>query len=125
MAETPQNLPDEALLDLLAKQVVEGLSPDEERALEAMDDATASAFARDFERAAAAVTLAATRSNESLPPGLAERLAAQAAAHFAAPAAPAAVGDLGAARAARAPRAGTGRYGWLAAAACLVLALIG
>ena len=38
MAENgPQTQPDEALLDLLVKQATEGLSPAEQRVLEALD----------------------------------------------------------------------------------------
>jgi len=50
MSETgPQNQPDEALVDLLVKQVTEGLTPAEQRALEAMDSAVAGDYARDLE----------------------------------------------------------------------------
>lgn len=134
----PQNQPDEAMLDLLIKQVTEGLSPDEQRALDVLDSAVASAHLRDFERAAAAITLAGTApQQERLPEALAERLARQAEDHFAAAAAASAaagtqpkVVDFAAARSA-APSAAepravsrSGAYGWLAAAACLVLAVL-
>jgi len=49
-----QNQPDEALVDLLIKQVTEGLSPAEQRALDVLDSATARDHLRQFERAAAA-----------------------------------------------------------------------
>jgi hypothetical protein len=130
----PQDQPDEAMVDLLIKQVTEGLSPAEQRALDVLDSEVASAYSRDLERAAAAVALAGSSSEQPLPAALAERVAQQAAAHFASPSK---IGDLGAARdaavdAARTsassarpvPRANRyGAYGWLAAAACLVLAI--
>lgn len=131
-----QHQPDDATIDLLIKQVTEGLSPDEQRALDVLDSAIASAQLRAFERAAAAVALAGSARPEPLPAALAERLARQGADHFAA-AAGADTGrnvvDLAAARsaadaparAAAAPRASrSGAYGWLAAAACLVLAVL-
>ncbi len=128
MTETrPQGQPDEAMLDLLIKQVTEGLSPAEQRALDVMDNAVASAYTRDLERAAAAVTLAGSGAQPPIPPALAEGLARQAAQHFASASN---VVDLTKVRdataklpAARAPRYGA--YGWLAAAACLVLAVFG
>jgi hypothetical protein len=126
------------MVDLLIKQVTEGLSPAEQRALDVLDSEAASAYSRDLERAAAAVMLAGSSTQQPLPAALAERVAQQAAAHFASPSK---IGDLGAARAAAvdaartssassaasarpAPRANRyGAYGWLAAAACLVLAI--
>jgi len=142
MSDTPpQGQPDEAMLDLLVKQVTEGLSPAEQRALDVLDSETASAYSRELERAAAAVTLAGSAKEQPLPPALAERLALQASEHFASITE---VTDLGAARnaAADAARASVrpvarpaarpaarhnrfGAYGWLAAAACLVLAIFG
>ncbi len=137
MSDTrPQDQPDEAMVDLLIKQVTEGLSPAEQRALDVMDSERASAALRDLERAAAAVTLAGTAGDAPLPAALAARIAQQAAEHFARPSP---VVDLGAARVAVAEnehanqnqssatrRANRfGGYGWLAAAACLVLAIFG
>jgi hypothetical protein len=133
MSDTrPQGQPDEAMVDLLIKQVTEGLSPDEERALDVLDTEVASAYRRDLERAAAAVMLAGSDQGP-LPPALAARLAQQAAQHFSSSAK---VADLDAARMAaearhdrqRAPVRAANRFaisGWLAAAACLVLAVIG
>jgi hypothetical protein len=137
MSDTrPQGQPDEAMVDLLIKQVTEGLSPAEQRALDVLDSETASAYARDLERAAAAVTLAASApaggaEQPPLPAGLAEALAQRASEHFASLDK---VADIGAARSSKAdqprapatpaPRATrSGNYGWLAAAACLVLAV--
>lgn len=123
MSDTrPQDQPDEAMVDLLIKQVTEGLSRAEQRALDVLDTAVASAYLGDLERAAAAVTLAGSAGQPSLPPALAERLAQQAADHFAAPVK---VSDFGA-RVPRRARSRVGTYGgWLAAAACLVLAIFG
>jgi anti-sigma-K factor RskA len=134
----PQGQPDEAMVDLLIKQVTEGLSSAEQRELDVLDTETASAYLRDFERAAAAVTLAAGTDGQALPPHLAQRIARNAEEHFAAlagaaPPAAASVSSLADARAGRldaaAPGAArssrSGTYGWLAAAACLVLAVIG
>jgi Anti-sigma-K factor rskA len=141
-----QNQPDEALVDLLIKQVTEGLSPAEQRALDVLDSAVASDHLREFERAAAAVSLAGSTNAEPLPEALAQRVARLADEHFAAIAGAAAsapnsekVADLAAARSAAssrppvatttpaAPRrsaSSSSAYGWLAAAACLVLAVI-
>jgi hypothetical protein len=137
----PQGQPDEATLDLLIKQVTEGLSPEEQRALDALDSELASAYARDLEHAAAAITLAgharAGNSQEPLPAALAQALARQASEHFAstvdvtdladARTAPqTAAVDQGRASVHVPPRANRyGAYGWLAAAACLVLAIFG
>ena len=145
MSDTrPQGQPDEAMVDLLVKQVTEGLSPAEQRALDVMDSELASAYLRDLERAAAAVTLAGSTGAEPLPAALAARIAQQAAEHFAAVSN---VADLSEARTAATEKSREqhstapgqspapfptparasryGGYGWLAAAACLVLAIFG
>jgi hypothetical protein len=145
MSDTrPQGQPDEAMVDLLVKQVTEGLSPAEQRALDVMDSEIASAYLRDLERAAAAVTLAGSTGAEALPAALSARIAQQAAEHFAAVGN---VADLSEARTAATEKAREqhstapgqspapfptparasryGGYGWLAAAACLVLAIFG
>ena len=135
MSDTrPQGEPDEAMVDLLVKQVTEGLSPAEQRALDVMDSELASAYSRDLERAAAAVTLAGSTTAAALPTALSARIAQQAAEHFASAGK---VADLAEARNAAdaqaraqrspAPRRAhrSGGYGWLAAAACLVLAIFG
>ena len=134
MSDTrPQGQPDEAMVDLLVKQVTEGLSPAEQRALDVMDSELASAYLRDLESAAAAVTLAGSAGEEPLPAALSARIAEQAAEHFASSSK---VTDLSEARTSAA-KAGVppspaparanrfGNYGWLAAAACLVLAIFG
>ena len=143
MSETgPQDQPDDALVDLLIKQVTEGLSSDEQRALDALDTPSVTEAALDFERAAAAISLAGAGPLQAPPPALLARLEAQAASYAAAhPAAapmaagsgavtgvgsageraPAAVIPLAVAQ----PRRSGGSLGWFAAAACLVLAVIG
>ena len=140
----PQDQPDEAMVDLLIKQVTEGLSPAEQRALDVLDSAVASAHLRDLERAAAAVALAgsadAAAAADRLWRQLIERQAAAAFRRRARRRAiprparrrpvPRARGDPSSscgrtARAAAASaRRASGAYGWLAAAACLVLAVI-
>jgi Anti-sigma-K factor rskA len=141
MAERPQNPLDEATVDLLIKQVTEGLSPAEQRELDVLDSAVASEWLRDLELAAAAITVAGSGDANALPAALAQSIALQADQHFAAsrqvpePTAAAAdrkIADLEAARAIasleKVPRVPAGRnsaYGWLAAAACLVLAAFG
>jgi Anti-sigma-K factor rskA len=139
MSDTrPQGQPDEAMVDLLVKQVTEGLSPAEQRELDVMDSELASAYLRDLERAAAAVTLAGSTGEAPMAAALSARIAQQAAEHFASAGN---VADLTAARAAAADKARVhqsvapspapgrasryGGYGWLAAAACLVLAIFG
>jgi hypothetical protein len=124
--------PDEAMLDLLVKHVSEGLSPAEQRVLDVLDDAVASAYLQDLERAVAAISLAAVP--QALPPLLRDRLERRAES-FAAATGPAAVRGTDAATGTgagagvmrpvplRAARSGT--LGWFAAAACLLLAIIG
>jgi Anti-sigma-K factor rskA len=123
MPETPPpGQPDEAMIDLLVKQVTEGLSSAEQRELDVMDSATASAYLRDFERAAAAVTVAGSAGAERLPSELAQRIARQADEHFAAVSGRTSrLVSLDAVRDERPERGGAA--GWWAAAACLVLAV--
>jgi hypothetical protein len=133
------------MLDLLIKQVTEGLSPEEQRELDVLDNEVASAYARDLEHAAAAISLAGIGQTEPMPAALRSRIEAQFEAAMAPPAAAAApsqgartqaartqaavgpndrsnaVGVIG--RAPRSPSRSTA--GWWAAAACLVLAVLG
>jgi hypothetical protein len=115
-----QDQPDEATVDLLVKQVVEGLSPAEQRALDSWGN-PARLSQENFERAAAALTLAAP-IDAQLPAGLRARLEQRAAEYVtsmssqAQPQPPVEERRRG---------AGTSRWGWLAAAACLVLAVLG
>ncbi len=129
MAEPgPQGQLDEAMVDLLVKQVTEGLSPAEQRALDVVDSAVASANLRGFERAAAAVALAGSASVPPLPADLAQRIERQARQHYAEAGSPQAGQPTAHARAVpiRPARSAPkfGNYGWFAAAACLVLAVI-
>jgi hypothetical protein len=139
-----QNQVDEALEDLLIKQVTEGLSPAEQRALDVLDSATARDHLRQFERAAAAIALAGSANAQPLPAALAQRVARLAEEHFAGAGTGAGSGtvtaagrsaaekvvDLADARSAAPARAParaaprSGAYGWFAAAACLVLAVL-
>ncbi|HLW24112.1 MAG TPA: anti-sigma factor [Steroidobacteraceae bacterium] len=123
MSEKTQAPIDEAVLDLLIKQAVEGLEPAEQRALDALDDAQLSGIARELEQAAAAALLVGLDTSEPLPAMLRERIEKAAPAALAGPAstAPATTPTRPAARVRRASAGG----GWWAAAACLVLALIG
>ena len=127
MSETgPQNQPDEVLVDLLVKQVTEGLSPAEQRELDVMDGAVASEILRDLERAAAAVSLAAGAHPAAMPEALKLRLQRQADA-FAAPLGRSAAAPIQprAAPPSRRPAGSSGAAGWWAAAACLLLAIFG
>lgn len=137
MSETgPQGHPDDALVDLLIKQVTEGLSPAEQRAFDALDSPSATHTRAELERVAAAISLAASGPLQAPPAALLARLEAQAASFTAAQAGAAPntaviaatkaipetnVGPVTAAR----PRPSGGNLGWFAAAACLVLAVIG
>lgn len=150
MAEQePPGIPDDALTDLLVKQVTEGLSPAEQRELDVLDGPLVSETSRALERAVAAVLLAASANPAPLPELLRARLQRQAADHFSAPATgspaaglpPVVTPDGGAAtpppsqtqRAAAAgailpapapgPARTAGAAGWWAAAACLLLAM--
>ena len=120
----PQNQPDEALVDLLIKQVTEGLSSAEQRTLETQDSEASSRALRELEQAVAAVTLAARGDGAPVPAALAAKIAAQADAHFAKAGG---ITDLSAARTARQakPSGSSSSLGWLAAAACLIVAIFG
>ncbi len=94
---------DDAALELLVTQLVDGLSEAERRALERYDGVLVGTELRELERAAAAVCLAEASPLQPLPAALRARM------------------QGGAVR--RSPR----RFaaGWLAAAACLLLAVFG
>jgi hypothetical protein len=124
MLPGPQNQLDEATMDLLIKQVTEGLSPAEQRELDVLDSALASSNRQKFEHAAAAVALAGSARAEALPAALKAQIEQQAQGFFEHGAGRAATKvDLRSARPAARSAATSGAYGWLAAAACLVLAL--
>ena len=117
MAESgSQNPLDDVLVDLLVKQVTEGLSPAEQRELDVLDGVVATRYRRDLEQAAAAITLAGTPLSDP-PPALRALLQQQAQRHFN-------VVDFKARPAVSRP-VRTGALGWFAAAACLVLAVFG
>ena len=99
----------EESIDLIVREVVEGLPPAERQRLEAMDAASVAHERDEFERAAAALLVAASASAEPLPELLRARIAAAAAVSFPA-------GGAGV-------RARRSSMGWWAAAACLVLAI--
>lgn len=129
-----QGQPDDALVDLLIKQVTEGLSPDEQRALDALDGAIATRYLRDFERAAAALDLAATTAAEAPPAALRARIELQAGSYFASrgAAVQTAADNIVEHKNWRSPAGPTppskprgGALAWFAAAACLVLAIVG
>lgn len=139
MSETDSNPPiEEATLDLLVKQVIEGLQPAEQRALDALDTAVTSALADELERAAAAAVLVGLDTSQPLPEALRARIEAAAPSDLARPRRvsepppaglpPSAAGGAGLLTPSRArpPRSRRAlSAGWWAAAACLVLALIG
>jgi len=147
MAGTDQKAPTDEIVDLLVKELTEGLTAEERGVLaqaSAADGAPA-AYRRDLQRAADAMTLAVAATDpQPLPAALRERLEREAAAFFGAGAALAAPTPPAAAVAAaawpRSPAANDGAGvpadrtrdggprrapagGWWAAAACLLLAL--
>jgi hypothetical protein len=123
----PQGQPDEALVDLLIKQITEGLSPAEQRALDALDSPDVTKHLQAFERAAAAISLAGAGPLQRPPPALLAKLEQQASSYktVSAAAAPGAAAQTPRATRAASPRVAGGALGWFAAAACLVLAVIG
>jgi hypothetical protein len=89
MAGTEQ--PPEEVLDLLVKELTEGLTPEEQRVLAAAAPQPTDDYRRGLERTAAAISLAAASADgEPLPGALRERLERAAQLYFAANATPAA-----------------------------------
>jgi hypothetical protein len=133
MAETgTRGQPDEAMLDLLVKQVTEGLSPEEQRELDVLDDETASAYGRDLEHAAAAISVAGSGRPEPMPAALRASVEAHLHGAMAATAAAPTAGEGGREASSTVRAIGTAprvrsrsTAGWWAAAACLVLAVLG
>jgi hypothetical protein len=146
--KSPQSQPDDAMVDLLIKQVTEGLSPAEQRALDVLDDEVASGYLRDFERAAAAIVLAGSARAEPMPAALRRRVDELARGYFtpatvmaraddtviqlkpprppsAAETPPQSIPQSTAPPAPPRTASRSGAYGWFAAAACLVLAVFG
>jgi len=128
--------PDDAMVDLLVKQVIEGLSPAEQRELEAFDALRAGEALVELEQAAAAVSLVGLTLEE--PPAALRALLEQRAEELigannvvdfkrpsAARSAEATAAAAPAANPVRGDAGRSGTLGWLAAAACLVLAILG
>lgn len=105
--------PDDFQMDLIVKQVTEGLAPAEARALESLDAAIRGHYEAEFERAAAAISVAGSARAEPLPPALRQRLEEQLRDELQVDDAPGAF-PL---------RPSWNMAGWWAAAACLCLAL--
>lgn len=115
-------LKDERFVDLLVKQATEGLSPAEQAEIDRLLAGHPDADRDIMARTAAAVTLAADFEEEPLPRALRERLQADAARWLATR--DSGVVDLAARREARVTSKAS-PLPWLAAAACLVLAVLG
>jgi hypothetical protein len=116
------NLHNDALLDLLVKQVTEGLTPEEQRALDHVNNVEARAYAQGFEHAAAAVILAAAVSETQTPSSaLRARIVLQAQACFA-PAVTESKVVLTGTPATLRSSSRLNVQGWYAAATCLILA---
>ena len=118
--------PQEAMLDLLIKHLTDDLLPEERGALDIMDGALTSAYAQDFERAAAAISVAAFASSREIPSrALRARLEQEAQAFFANKKVTElqSVGEVRKVKLRSASRLSDA--GWYAAAACLVLAIFG
>lgn len=112
-APTDPRLPNDIQMDLIVKQVTEGLSPAETRALDSLDGAIRAHHEAEFERAAAAVAVAGSARAEPLPAALRQRLEERLRQELELDEAP--VGfSLG---------SSWNMAGWWAAAACLCLAV--
>ena len=132
MSTPEKNTPDDFHMDLLVKQVTEGVTPAEQRALESLDPAVRSRQIAELERAAAAITVAGSARLAPLPPALRARLEESARTFVAEAGSAPAAGAATAAGAGKAPdtvrslplrRPAVSLDGWWAAAACLVLAV--
>jgi Anti-sigma-K factor rskA len=113
-------LRNDRLLDLLVKQATEGVTSAEQLELDRLLAQHDDADPQFIERIAAALNLAGDLPDEPLPAGLRARIEAQALKEL-----PAGPGNVTALRPrpAERPASARGRLGWLAAAACLVLAV--
>jgi len=137
MSESGSHIhPDDAMVDLLVKQVIEGLSPAEQRELEAFDVLRAGEALVELEQAVAAVSLVGLTLEE--PPAALrallqrrgeELIGANNVVDFKRPSAARGADAPSAAAPAVDPVRGDagrgGKWGWLAAAACLLLAILG
>jgi hypothetical protein len=129
----PNEMLDDRLTDLVIKELGEPLSETELRSLAAFDAADVDRLRHDFERAAAAVTLAARLPEGPLPAEMQARLERRAddfLSRTSTPAVPISPRPLAVPAGAKGPAPttpvrGDGAAGWWAAAACLVLAVFG
>ncbi len=115
-------LRNERLLDLLAKRATEGVTSAEQSELDRLLAQYPDADPQLIDRIAAAVMLAGDLPEEPLPASLRARVESQAAREL--PAATSKVTSIHS-RTDERHAAATGRFAWFAAAACLVLAVIG
>lgn len=115
-------LRNERLLDLLAKRATEGVTSAEQSELDRLLAQYPDADPQLIDRIAAAVMLAGDLPEEPLPASLRARVESQAVREL--PAATSKVTSIHS-RTDERHAAATGRFAWFAAAACLVLAVIG
>jgi hypothetical protein len=112
------------MLDMLIKQICEGLSAVEERELAVLDGDVSAVHLRNFERAVAAITLSGSAPRREMPPAaLQARIADQARAFFAQRSVVEFKPAIG--KSSNASTASRSAAGWIAAAACLLLAILG
>ena len=116
-------LQDERLVDLLVKQSTEGLAPAEKAELERLMTRHRDADPELIERVAAAVTLAGPIDDEPMPADLRRRVEAEGRRIVAGSVSP--VTDIRTRRRAEQPGASPSQWLWLAAAASVVLAVVG
>ena len=116
-------LQDERLVDLLVKQTTEGLAPAEKAELERLMTRHRDADPELIERVAAAVTLAGPIDDEPMPADLRRRVEAEGRRIVAGSVSP--VTDIRTRRRAEQPGASPSQWLWLAAAASVVLAVVG
>jgi anti-sigma-K factor RskA len=115
-------LRDERLFDLLTKQAIEGVTATEKSELDRLLAKYPDADSQLIDRIVASVMLAGDLPDEPLPASLRARIESQAVREL--PGAPARVTPIHS-RTVERHAAATGRFAWFAAAACLVLAVIG
>jgi hypothetical protein len=116
-------LQDERLVDLLVKQTTEGLAPAEKAELERLMTRHRDADPELLERVAAAVALAGHIEDEPMPADLRRRIEAEG--RRAVSGAASSVTDIRTRQRAQPPASPRPQWLWLAAAACLVLAVFG
>lgn len=116
-------LQDERLVDLLVKQTTEGLAPAEKAELERLMTRYRDADPGILERVAAAVALAGNVDDEPMPADLRRRIEAEGRASVSGSAST--VTDIRSRRRTEQPAPSRPQWLWLAAAASLVLAVLG